>query len=214
MNTDLNNLEILNLQEEDRKRIARDLHDTSLQNLAHLVHKIELCGMYIDEDPLRAKLELAAIRKNIKEVIEEIRGTIYDLRPMEFDDLGLKVALERLVDTFNEGNGYKFDIDIDDVSCDNSLIMVTIYRVVQECLYNIKKHSGADKVIFHCKNKQDNFIIDIEDNGNGFVPEVINNEKHFGISVMNERVNLLNGCITISSEIDMGTRVHIEIPLR
>lgn len=216
LDKDFTNLDILNMQEADRQRIARDLHDTSLQNLAHLVHKIELCGAYLDEDPLRAKLELAVIKKNLKSVIEEIRGTIYDLRPMEFDDLGLKVAFERLIDTINEDKAYELDINIEDVSCDNSLIMVTVYRVVQECLFNIKKHSHANKIIFHCKEHGKLFIIDIEDNGKGFEPESIDDkkEKHFGISVMNERVNLLNGNIHISSIIDEGTKVHIEIPFR
>ena len=122
----------LRIQEEDRQRIARDLHDTSLQNLAHLVHKIELSSMYIDKDPLRAKLELSVVSKNLKSVIEEIRNTIFDLRPMSFDDLGLKSALERLIDLINENHIYEADVHIDDVSCENNLVLVSIYRVVQE----------------------------------------------------------------------------------
>lgn len=83
-------LNIISIQEEERQRIARDLHDASLQNLAHLVHKIELGSLYIDKDPIQAKLELAAVSKNLKEIIEDIRNTIYDLRPMTFDVLVLK----------------------------------------------------------------------------------------------------------------------------
>ena len=73
---DLSNLMALSIQEEDRQRIARELHDTSLQNLAHLIHKIELSSLYIDQDPVRAKLELSAVNKNLREIIEEIRCTI------------------------------------------------------------------------------------------------------------------------------------------
>ena len=209
-------LTILNIQEEDRQRIARDLHDTSLQNLAHLVHKIELAGMYIDKDPLKAKLELAVISKNLKSVIEEIRNTIFDLRPMAFDDLGLKPAFEELTKKMNENNAYEMDINIDNVSCENNLILATVFRVVQECFNNIKKHSMADKISFSCKKENELCIIDIKDNGHGFTEEEMlesKNNKHFGISLMEERVHLLGGNISINSKKEKGTHIHIEVPL-
>lgn len=84
---------VFEIQELDRRRIARDLHDTSLQNLSHLIHKLELVSMYMDKDMIRAKLELASVSKNINHIIDEIRMVIYDLRPMVFDDLGLKMRL-------------------------------------------------------------------------------------------------------------------------
>ena len=209
------NLAVINIQEEDRQRIARDLHDTSLQNLAHIIHKIELAGMFIDKDPVKAKLELAVIKKDLKAIIEDIRNTIFNLRPMTFDDLGLKAALERLLLEFNDKRNYQIQVDIDEISCETQLILVTLYRVVQECFSNIKKHSGADKVIFLCKQKQDMISIDIEDNGKGFSEDEVEkkNDKHFGISVMSERVNLIEGKIVIHSKIGAGTKVHIEVPL-
>lgn len=210
-------LAILNIQEEDRQRIARDLHDTSLQNLAYLVHKIELAGMYIDTDPLKAKLELAIISKNLKSVIDEIRNTIFDLRPMSFDDLGLKPAFEELLKKLNENNIYEIKMYIENVSCENDLILATIFRVVQECFNNIKKHSKADKIIFTCKKQEGLCIIDIEDNGDGFTEEEMlesKNNKHFGISLMEERIRLLSGNISIISKKEKGTNIHIEVPLR
>lgn len=208
-------LSVLNIQENDRQRIARDLHDTSLQNLAHLVHKIELSTMFIDQDPVRAKLELAVVKKSLKSIIDEIRNTIFNLRPMTFDDLGLKAAFERLVAMVNENMEYQIDMDIEDVSCENNLITVTVFRVVQECFLNITKHAKANKIIFYCKQSDNKFIIDIEDNGRGFSCEETesNNEKHFGISIMKERVNLLGGIIQIHSKLNCGTRVHVEVPL-
>lgn len=205
---------VLNLQEEDRRRIARDLHDTSLQNLTHIIHKVELSTMFIDQDPVRAKLELAGVKKSLKAVIDEIRNTIYNLRPMTFDDFGLKAAFERLITVINENMDYKIETDIDDVSCENNLIAVTIFRVVQECFLNIAKHANADRIYFGCKKIDNKFIIDIEDNGNGFSMEQTKDaEKHFGIFIMEERVNLLGGSIRMSSEIDSGTKVHIEVPV-
>ena len=102
-----NNLTIFKVQEEERQRIARDLHDTSLQNLTHLIHKIELSSLYIDKDPIQAKLELSIVEKSLRKTIEEIRNIIYDLRPMSFDDLGLKNALLQLLSCINEDQKYQ-----------------------------------------------------------------------------------------------------------
>lgn len=206
-------LTVLKIQEEDRQRIARDLHDTSLQNLTCLVHKIELSSMYIDTDPIQAKLELSVVNKYLRAVIDEIRGTIFNLRPMTFDDLGMREALERLLLNINENGEYEINSAIDDVSCETNLVMVSIYRIVQESLNNIVKHAEAKKIWFRIKEVNKRCIIDIEDDGKGFVQEKECDEKHFGISMMRERVELLNGNIAIHSEEGKGTKIHVVIPL-
>ncbi len=204
---------VLNIQEEDRQRIARDLHDTSLQNLAHLIHKIELSTLYLDEDVVKAKLELTVVNNILKKTIDEIRNIIFDLRPMTFDDLGFKAALERLLAAFNENQKYYLEADIDDVSCENNLILVSIYRVIQECLNNIDKHAEAEKVFFSCKMKEGSCIITIKDDGKGFDPEKKPEGKHFGLSLMRERIRLINGRISISSSEQEGTYIKIEVPV-
>ncbi len=205
-------LTVLKIQEEDRKRIARELHDTSLQNLTHLIHKIELCSMYIDKDPIQAKLELSIINKHLRETIDEIRGTIFDLRPMTFDDLGMKAVFERLLININENNSFEIQSDIENVSCETNMKMVSIYRIVQESLANIVKHSEAKKITFQFKIVDKSYVIDIRDDGKGFIQKDIG-DKHFGISLMKERVDLLNGEIKIKSREGTGTWIHIEIPL-
>lgn len=206
-------LTVLNIQEEDRQRIARDLHDTSLQNLAHLTHKIELSSLYIDQDPVKAKLELSVVNNVLRKTIEEIRNTIFNLRPMTFDDLGLKASLERLIANLNESQKYFIETDIDDVSCENNLVLVSIYRVVQECLNNIDKHANAEKIIFSCKNSNGKCMILIQDDGEGFDKDKSPEGKHFGLSLMKERIELINGKIQISSEEKKGTCIQIEVPL-
>ena len=208
------NIALLNLLEKDRQRIARELHDTSLQNLAHLVHKIELSSLYIDQDILKAKLELSVVNKILKDTIGEIRNTIFDLRPMTFDDLGLKAAIERLLSCMNESKKYIIDQKIEDVSCETSdLILLSIYRVIQECLNNIDKHASAQNIWIKCRKKENRYIIDIRDNGNGFDVADVPPNKHFGLSMMKERVELLKGKMTLSSDINKGTKIHVEIPL-
>lgn len=113
-----------------------------------MIHKIELSSLYIDQDPIKAKLELSLVNQVLKKTIDEIRNIIFDLRPMTFDDLGFKAAVERLLLNINENQKYFMETDIDDVSCENNLILVTLYRVIQECLNNIDKHAEAEKIIF------------------------------------------------------------------
>ena len=209
-NIDIN---VLNIQEQDRQRIARDLHDISLQNLTHLIHQIELSSLYIDEDPVHAKLELSIVNKRLRETIDDIRNIIFDLRPMTFDDLGLKASFERLIDSINENDKYEIEIDLEDVSCETNLVLVTIYRVVQEAFNNIIKHSGASKIFFSCKSTDDVCRIVIKDNGKGFEKLIDDGKKHFGIFCMEERIKLLGGKIDISSVPNEGTTVLIDVPL-
>lgn len=210
------NLEVLDIQEKERQRIARDLHDTSLQNLAHLVHKIELASMYMDKDVLQAKMELASVNKSLKAIIDEIRNTVFDLRPMHFDDLGLKEAFERLFSRLKETNtSFDFETKIKPIDCKNDLILMTIFRVVQEACSNAIRHSGGNKIVVTIEQKKNNCNILIKDNGSGFSLDSVSEkeDKHFGIPVMEERVHLLGGKIFFQSKPGLGTEVLMEIPL-
>ena len=139
-------LSVLEIQEKERQRIARDLHDSSLQNLTHLVHKIELSSLYIDQDPIKAKLELATVEKNLRKVIEDIRNSIFDLRPMSFDDLGIKETIEKMLLMINQDKKFQIETDIEDIRPNISdskriIILLSIYRIIQECVQNSIKHS-------------------------------------------------------------------------
>lgn len=207
-------ISVLEIQEKERQRIARDLHDSSLQNLTHLVHKVELSSLYIDQDPIKAKLELATIEKNLRKVIEDIRNCIFDLRPMSLDDLGLKETIEKLLLVLNQDKCFKIIMDIDNIASENSeskIMLISIYRIIQECVQNSIKHSKGDKINVSVKDKKDIYEIIIQDNGIGFDEnEAMKKDKHFGLSVIKERVFLLNGKIEIDSQ--NGTLVKIEIP--
>lgn len=207
---------MIEILETERKRIVSELHDTSLQNIAHFVHKIELASLYIDKDPNRAKEELNSVSKGLHNVIEDIRSTIFNLRPMTFDDLGLKASFERLLELLNVNREYIMDIDIDDVSCEtDDYFCITLYRVVQECLLNIRKHSKATKVLFHCKKRKNDYLIIIQDNGKGFTMEEAEckSNNHFGLALIHEGVGLLDGTIHISSVVGKGTTIEIKIPM-
>ena len=209
-------LSILDAQEKERQRIARDLHDTSLQNLTHLVHKVELTSLYIDDDPVKAKLELATVEKGIRKVIEEIRNTIFDLRPMSFDDLGLKETIEKLLFVLNQDRNFHMVMDIDPINMNKTdpsahVLFISIYRIIQECVQNSIKHSSGNEIIVKLKEHDKFYQIVAQDNGSGFnIEEASKKEKHFGLSVIRERVYFLGGNINIDAH--NGTCIEIEIP--
>lgn len=209
-------LSILDAQEKERQRIARDLHDTSLQNLTHLVHKIELGSLYIDEDPVRAKLELATVAKGIRKVIEEIRNSIFDLRPMSFDDLGLKETIEKLITVLNQDRQFRIEMDIDEIivtqmNPSTHILFISIYRLVQECVQNAIKHSGGNEIVVKLKDYGGIYYIKVQDNGNGFDMDAASKkDRHFGLSVIHERVLFLGGKIKFGT--NNGTSIEMEIP--
>ena len=209
-------LQILDIQERERQRIARDLHDTSLQNLTHIIQKIELSSMFIDEDKGKAKQELISVNKNLRSVIKEIRNTIFDLRPMTFDDLGLKESFDRLADHLKESSNFEVFYNIEEINCNNSLVLMTIFRIIEECTNNAIKHSSGSVVFFELKKIAENTcIIIVADNGKSFDAEKVLSEKqrHFGLNILKERVELLCGTMEIDSKPDKGTVIKIIIPL-
>ena len=209
-------LSVLEIQEKERQRIARDLHDSSLQNLTHLVHKIELSSLYIDQDPIKAKLELATVEKNLRKVIEDIRNSIFDLRPMSFDDLGIKETIEKMLLMINQDQKFQIETDIEDIRPNISdskrmIILLSIYRIIQECVQNSIKHSEGNRIKVCLKDKKDSYEINIHDNGIGFdMNEAVKKDNHFGLSVIKERVLLLNGQIEMNTQ--NGTFIKIDIP--
>lgn len=209
-------LSIVDAQEKERQRIARDLHDTSLQNLTHLIHKIELTSLYMDQDSVKAKLELATVEKGIRKVIEDIRNSIFDLRPMLVDDLGLKYTIEKMIAVVNHEKKFQVSTDVDDIminKTDSSLyvLFISIYRIIKECVQNALNHSGGDQIKVELKDIEDTYRIMIEDNGTGFdMDEALRKDKHFGLSIIQERVMFLGG--KIDFYIREGTCIKITIP--
>ena len=203
------------LLETDRQRIAKDLHDTSLQNLTAIVHKVELASMYINQDPIRAKMELSLISDSIKETINEIRDTIFELRPMSFDDLGFRDLLASYIEKEKENKNIKVIFNKYNLSITDQSYLIFIFRVIKECLGNSVKHSKCKEIQLVIDDSDGkNLIIEIIDDGTGFDVEDKNfvKNKHFGLTIIRERVNLMQGNIEMISN-ENGTKVHISVPL-
>lgn len=210
---------ILSVQENERQRIARDLHDTSIQGLTALIHKSELCMKLQDVDPVRCRLELSALNKSIRSIIDEIRTMIYDLRPMSFDDIGLDVTIEHFIDKLKVSSSVSFDYKVEgDPFPLSDIVSITILRLIQEGCNNSIKHSNASSVQIRFLYMKDSIELFINDNGDGFDISSLDvsreNSSGFGLSMMKERVYLLSGIFDIESEIGEGCKIHIVIPVQ
>ncbi|GKX30307.1 histidine kinase [Vallitalea longa] len=211
-------LKVIKAQEEERLRISREMHDGPSQNLSNLILKTELCIKLLDKDIDRTRLELQSLKSIIRTTIDETRRMIYNLRPMALDDLGLVPTLERYIDKIR--NEVNYDVTFDVVNGEdnvNSIISLTLYRIVQEALNNAKKHSNASNVNIKLIYKSEFIELIINDDGDGFdinnVKLNMENNRGFGITMMRERTNLLMGEYKLKSNRGMGTTIYVKIPI-
>ncbi|RCX15477.1 two-component system sensor histidine kinase DegS [Anaerobacterium chartisolvens] len=212
-------LRIIQAQEEERQRVARDMHDGPAQSMSNVVLKAEICERLIDVDIIRAKIELQNLKKIVRDSLHDVRKIIYNLRPMSLDDLGLVPTLQRYIATFGEDTGIAASLKTIGVYDDiKPVISLTVFRIVQEALSNIRKHSKAQNVAVNLEFMDEDLKLYIYDDGDGFnVDEIkIRTEdvnSGFGLLSMKERIDLLSGEFKIASEIGKGTRLNVSIPL-
>lgn len=208
--TDLNGLVY---HEQDRQRIARDLHETTLQNMGYLITKLDTCTQYIDNDPIKAKMELSIAKQNLRDTIDDIKSIIYNLRPMLIDSSGFQSVLQKLVDSISDE--YLIESQIENISCENQVVLTSIYRIVEECFRNIVKHANAYRINFKLQGQLGQYFLYIEDDGKGFDSEKVelNDNLNFGLIIVKERVKLMGGTIQIESSVNSGTRISIYIPI-
>lgn len=211
--------ELIKVQEKERQRIARDLHDNVAQDLATLAISANTMFDGISNVPVKIKGKMGKFLRILKETITKVREISYDLQPPILEQLGLVQALYRYCEEFSESTGIMVDFS---AAGANALPFsfeskINIYRIVQESLNNIRKHSGAKFANVKFVAAYPGFILRIEDRGSGFnvasrLSEAVL-EKRMGIRSIEERVRLLGGKLTINSRSGVGTKIRIDIPL-
>lgn len=210
---------IIKAQEEERQRVAREIHDGPAQTMSSVVMKAEICEKLIDMDLFRAKDELQLLKKVARESMRDVRKIIYNLRPMSLDDLGLIPTLQRYILTLQEDTGIRISFKTKGVYDDiRPVISLTVFRILQEAMNNIIKHSKAQNVAVNLEFPENGIKLHVYDDGVGFSLEEIKKKKAdmnggFGLLSMRERVELLNGKLQINSRPGNGTRLDITIPL-
>lgn len=211
--------EIFSVQEEERRRIARELHDETSQSLASLVAHLEATSLMLPGQIQQAKTRLQEAANISVAILDEIHRLIYELRPSLLDDLGLVAASRWLADNNLAKAGIHVDFQTKGrLHRLTSPVEATLFRVIQEAVSNIAKHSHAKKASIIIIFDKDMVKVRIKDDGIGFdVKHATASKirpKGLGIVGMKERVELINGNITIASNPNKkGTAIEIEIPL-
>ncbi|MES9898360.1 MAG: cache domain-containing protein [Sedimenticola sp.] len=197
-------------QVSERRRFARELHDGINQMMVSVLFRIEAAATKLKRSDPTAEDDLDKGHRTLKDTINEVRRISHDLRPSLLDDMGLKVALSSLLVEFSERTG--IDTEIKYKLPEKRLpedIEITFYRVVQEALTNVERHSKADQVIVRAWQVEGMTWLAIEDNGRGFNIDKQSQGSGIGVCNMRERVELLSGICQINSEPDRGTTVEV-----
>ncbi|UMZ75044.1 sensor histidine kinase [Natranaerofaba carboxydovora] len=229
-------LKIVKAQEEERRRVARDIHDGPAQGLANVVLRAEYCERLLDSDVTKVKQELAELKQMVRRSLQDVRKIIFDLRPMTLDDLGLVPALRRLISDIKEEEQIEIELVVfgEEKRMSRNL-EVALFRIVQEALNNVKKHACASGIWTKVQFQDEKVLVNVRDDGKGFDPDKVlyrkyssfenNNEANssdkennenkdsFGLQNIKDRVENLGGELTIKSKHNEGTTISVKVPL-
>jgi two-component system sensor histidine kinase DegS len=212
-------IKILEAQEDERKRIARDIHDGPAQYVASAVMRIDFAKKVIEKDLDKGMMELSELKEVLKTALKEIRAIIFDLRPMSLDDLGLAHTIQEYVKSIKEEKDIKIELKIKPIDDEiEPIIQVAVYRIIQEILNNVKKHSKAKNVEVKLDYGLKYLMIVVSDDGVGFdVEETLKKVKtqgtNYGLLGIIERVNQLQGEFELESKKGVGTKFKIKLPV-
>lgn len=196
---------VIEVQEEERKRISRELHDGVGQSLFSLLIRLD---RLIDEHPELE--ELRGLRRDVADIMEDIRSMARDLRPSVLDDLGVDPAVRTYIENYSDHYGIEVRLTMDLHSRLDHAAETTIYRVVQEALTNIAKHADVAECEVTIRETDDRVETVIRDEGVGFDPAASRNGV--GLFSMEERARAVGGSLTIRSAPDRGTEVRLVVP--
>lgn len=211
-------LDIIRAQEEERKRVAREIHDGPAQTMANIIMRAEYCLKLLDRDPEKVREELLALQNIVMLSLQDVRMIIFDLRPMVLDDLGLAPALKRYFASYKEQYGLEIEfLFFGQERRLESTIEIALFRIIQEAVNNIKKHARVKSAVVKMEMQPDKITVSIRDTGKGFDLNSVQGGKNgngYGLVGMRERVQLLNGEMKINTAPGKGTCISITIPLQ
>lgn len=208
---------IITAQEDERKRLASDLHDGIIQSLIAIWYRLQRITSDIHRVPMELNNEITNLTNMLGEQIQDIRRILYDLRPIILDNYGLVPAIQSHAGKIQEQNGIKINLSIqgEDLRF-TPQIEITLFRIIQEALNNVIKHSGATMVDIKFAADEHKVQMSIRDNGTGLKEGQIDlpkSDSGLGLVSIQERALLLNGTCTIDSWPGQGTRIRITVPI-
>lgn len=208
-------LRIIEAQEEERKRLSREIHDGPAQMMANVLLRSDLIERtYREKGPELAFQEIKSLKEMVRDALTEVRRIIYDLRPMALDDLGLVPTLKKYLETtedYNKGTKLYFQSNGKEVRLPGNY-ETAIFRLVQEAITNAVRHGKASKIEVKVEWLKNHVTLIVKDNGAGFDQSIVKNQS-FGLLGMKERIELVNGEFFINSSPGNGTVLMFQIPL-
>jgi PAS domain S-box-containing protein len=203
---------LMTAQDDERRRIARDLHDDLSQRLAYLA--MDLGKLATKPSAKDLVPDLRPLQLRAADAAETVRRISHQLHPAVLDDIGLEAAMEQYCEEFEERAGIATEFSSRNVP--DSLpreIASSVYHIFQECLRNVSKHSRTAAVLVNLSVVDNMLRLAVKDQGVGLSRERAGGEVSIGILGMKERAHLVNGTLTIASQLGMGTEVSVEVPL-
>ncbi|MEX2493220.1 MAG: PAS domain-containing sensor histidine kinase [Nitrospirales bacterium] len=206
--------QLISVQEDERRRLSRELHDDMNQQLAMVAIHIQSAQRSLSQsDPMQKTLQ--HLHEEVSSLSDHVRRLAYQLHPSILDDLGLVVALRSFIEDFSTWEHISITFHPQDVRPTLSQdIALCVYRVTQECLRNVAKHALADRVSVEVKGLEAGLQLVIKDNGKGFTPEAVRSGNHgLGLIGMKERIRVVQGTFEVESSAGKGTTITAWIPL-
>jgi signal transduction histidine kinase len=208
---------IIRSQELERQRIAREIHDGPAQAIANVVLRMDILAKIYEKDPSKVPSEIARMKEIAQGALAEIRGFIFDLRPMTLQDLGLVATIKRVVSSAKDLTKIdaRFVIEGEERPL-GQLVSLAVFRIAQEAFTNLRKYSKCSVAWVHLKYLKNKVVLVVEDDGVGFdVNEIANSQRKyvsFGLLGMKERADDINAELEISSVPGQGTKVVLIVP--
>lgn len=205
---------IIKAQEDERRHLAREMHDGPAQSMANLVMRAEICERLLAAKRPEVMQELGQLKMLVKESLREVRQIIFDLHPMSLDTLGFVPSLQRYFDNLQEREGEVIHLEVTGQVRDlPSTMEVALFRMIQEAVSNASKHAQATHIQVQLGFFDDHVSATILDDGVGFDVQRVEEDRvrrqSFGLIGMRERAALLAGELSVESQVGVGTTVRI-----
>jgi two-component system CheB/CheR fusion protein len=205
---------LLIAQEDERKRVARELHDDLNQRMAMLANEVATLEQTPPGSTRLLRKQLRSLRARVDQLSDDLRRTAHRLHPSVLEHFGLVAAVESHCSDFMKL--HRIQLKLAHRNVPESIpfdVSLCLYRVTQECLNNVAKHSGAREVTVAIEGDKDGILLSVTDNGTGFDPVLMADQSGLGIVGIRERVRLVDGVVSINSQPGRGTQIDVRVPM-
>jgi two-component system sensor histidine kinase DegS len=208
---------IIQAQEDERRHLAREMHDGPAQSMANLVMRVEICERLLAAKRPEVMQELSQLKMLVKESLREVRQIIFDLHPMSLDTLGLVPSMQRYFDNLQEREGEAIHFRVTgQIRSLPATMEVALFRMIQEAVSNARKHAQATQIRVQLGFSDGYVSASVTDDGVGFDVHLVEegriHHQSFGLIGMRERAVLLAGELSVESQLGVGTTVRICLP--